>query len=144
MSATAHDRRRRNDAIEEARKDPSIRHYQASEHLSNERTHLSYIRTAIFLVSLGITLNRFSLYLIEGAGPDAARRPMGLLRDTKQIGMGMVLYGFLLVVLALHRYLRVDRAIDRLDYKPQRFLVEGLTLTSLFVGALSVIWMFLR
>ncbi len=144
MSAAAHDRRRQNDAIEDARKDPSIRHYQASEHLSNERTHLSYIRTAIFLVSLGIALNRFSLYLIESEGPDTGRRPVGLLRDTKQIGIGMVLYGFLLVVLALHRYLRVDRAIDRLDYKPQRFLVEGLTLTSLFAGALSVIWMFLR
>jgi uncharacterized membrane protein YidH (DUF202 family) len=56
----------------------------------------------------------------------------------------MVLYGFLLVVLAIHRYLRVDRAIDRLEYKPQGFLVEGLTLTALFAGALSIIWMFLR
>jgi uncharacterized membrane protein YidH (DUF202 family) len=87
-------------------------------------------------------VNRFSVYLIDSG--DADLRPVGLLRDTKQIGVGMVLYGFLLMVLALHRYLRVDRAIDRLDYKPQRFLVEGLTLTSLFVGALSIIWIFLR
>lgn len=144
MSAAAHEHRRRADALEEARKDPSIRHYQASEHLSNERTHLSYMRTAIFLVSLGITVNRFSIYLIENGGLGTDRRPLGLLRDTKQIGLGMVLYGFLLMVLSLHRYLRVDRAIDRLDYKPERFLVEGLTLSSLFVGALSIIWMFLR
>ena len=95
------------------------------------------------LVSLGITLNRYCLYLIESAGPDTGRRPVGLPRDTKQSAIGMVLYGFVLLVLALHR-LRVDRAIDRLDYKPQRFLVEGLTLTSLFAGALSIIWMVLR
>lgn len=142
MSAPAHERRRGADVIEQARTDPSIRHYQASEHLANERTHLSYLSTAISLVSLGITVNRFSVYLIDSG--DADRRPVGILRDTKQIGLGMVLYGFLLMVLALHRYLRVDRAIDRLDYKPQRFLVEGLTLSSLFVGALSIIWMFLR
>jgi putative membrane protein len=142
MSAPAHERRRGADVIEQARQDPSIRHYQASEHLANERTHLSYLSTAISLVSLGITVNRFSVYLIDSG--DADLRPVGLLRDTKQIGVGMVLYGFLLMVLALHRYLRVDRAIDRLDYKPQRFLVEGLTLTSLFVGALSIIWIFLR
>ncbi|HEY2379268.1 MAG TPA: DUF202 domain-containing protein [Gemmatimonadaceae bacterium] len=144
MSAAAHERRRRGDAADEARKDPSIRHYQASEHLSNERTHLAYVRTAISLISLGITVNRFSIYLIENGGPDADRRPLGLLRDTKQIGLGMVLFGFLLMVLSLHRYLRVDRAIDRLDYKPERFFVEGLTLSALFIGALSIIWLFLR
>jgi hypothetical protein len=40
--------------------------------------------------------------------------------------------------------LRVDRAIDRLDYTPERFFVKGLTLSSLFAGALSIIWLFLR
>ena len=144
MSAAAHERRRAADAIEQARRDPSIRHYQAAEHLSNERTHLSYLMVAISLVSLGIIVNRFSVYLLQTGGLDAEPRPVGLLRDAKQIGLGMVLYGFLLMVLALHRYLRVDRAIDRLDYRPQRFLVEGLTLSSLFVGALCIIWIFLR
>ena len=144
MSTAAHEHRRRGDALEEARKDASVRHYQASEHLANERTHLSYLTTAISLVSLGITVNRFSVYLIQNGMTGSDHQPLGLLRDTKQIGLGMVLYGFLLMVLALHRYMRVDRAIDRLDYKPQRFLVEGLTLSSLFVGALCIIWIFLR
>ena len=144
MSAAAHERRRSADVIEQARTDPSIRHYQAAEHLSNERTHLAYLRMAVSLVSLGIIVNRFSVYLSQNGELDAERRPVGLLRDAKQIGLGMVLYGFLVMVLALHRYLRVDRAIDRLDYRPQRFLVEGLTLSSLFVGALCIIWIFLR
>jgi uncharacterized membrane protein YidH (DUF202 family) len=56
----------------------------------------------------------------------------------------MVLYGFGLLVLALYRYLRVERAIDRLDYHPQRRFVEGLTLGTLFAAGLSVIWLFLR
>jgi inner membrane protein YidH len=144
MSAAAHQRRRSSDAADDGRNDPSIRHYLTSEHLANERTHLAYITTAISLVSLGIAVNRFSVYLIETGGLDADRRPLGVLRDIKQIGLGMVLFGFLLMVLSLHRYLRVDRAIDRLDCQPERRLVKGLTLTSLLAGALGIIWMFLR
>ena len=144
MSARPQEHRRSGDAFEEARNDPSIRHFVTSEHLANERTHISYMTTAISLVSLGITVNRFSIYLVQTRAEDADIRPLAVLRDTKQIGVGMVLFGFLLLILSLHRYLRVDRAIDRLDYHPERRLVEGLTLTSLLAGALGIIWIFLR
>ena len=90
MSAAVQERRRTDDAVEEIPRDPSINHY--------ERSHLPCIGTAISLVSLGITVNRFSLYLIQNGGMDIDRQP----------------------------------------------LVEGLTLTSLFAGALSIIWMLLR
>jgi len=65
---------------------------------ARERTHLSSLRTPISLVSLGITLNRFSLSLIQNGRMDADRRA----------------------------------------------LVEALIPTSLFAGASSIIWMFLR
>ena len=122
----------------------SVRHYQNVEHLSNERTHLAYMRSAISLVSLGITLNRFSLYLIESPALDRSVRATRLLDNAEQVGAGMVLYGFLLMVLSYHRYQRVDAAIDALDYHPQHGTVSVVTLTAMFMGALSLIWIFLR
>jgi putative membrane protein len=125
------------------RDDASIRYYQHAEYLANERTHLEYMRTAVALISLGILMNRVSQYLLIGEQLERAR-PLSLLRNTAQLGIGMVLYGFALLVLALYRYLRVERSIDRFDYRPQRRFVEGLTLGTVFAAGLSVIWLFLR
>ena len=143
MKASASDPLHVGAAAPDRRDAASIRHYQNAEHMANERTHLAYLRTAIALVSLGITMNRFSLYLLQN-GQLEPSHPLGLLRGTAQIGLGMVLFGFLVMVVALHRYLRVERAIDSFDYQPQRRLIEGLTLTAVLGGALSIIWMFLR
>lgn len=119
----------------------SITHYHNAEHLANERTHLAYLRTAIAVISLGITMNRFSRYLSETEHLERSRPP-GLLENTSQIGLGMVLFGCLWMVLALHRYRRVERAIDNGDFQPQRRLIEGLTFIALFGAALGIIWMF--
>lgn len=90
MSTAVQDRHRTDDAVEEIFKGRSIKHYQTSQ--------LSYVRTAISLVSLGSTVDGFSLFLIRYGGVDVERWR----------------------------------------------LVEGLTLTSLFTGAVSIIWMLLR
>ena len=41
--------------------------HHVSEHLANERTILAWIRTAIAVMTLGIAINRFSLFLVEFA-----------------------------------------------------------------------------
>jgi len=59
--------------------------------MANERTHLAYLRTTVSLIGFGITINRFSTYLIQN---DQA--PQGghlLLRDASNAGFGMVLLG---------------------------------------------------
>jgi uncharacterized membrane protein YidH (DUF202 family) len=71
-----------------------------------------------------------------------ARRPLGILNGTKYAGFGMVLYGFLVLALALRRYHTVDRAIERLDYRPDRLMVEVLTVIALVGGAAGILWMF--
>lgn len=65
----------------------SINHYHNAEHLANERTHLAYMRTAIAVISLGITMNRFSRYLTETEHIERSG-PLDLLRSTSQIGLG--------------------------------------------------------
>ncbi len=79
-------------------------------HLANERTHLAYLRTAVSLISIGITLNRFSIYLRENR--PLSREPMRLLlRNTENVGTGLVVLGLMLMVWALHRFWRGHRAV---------------------------------
>ena len=50
--------------IEHLKKQQAELHH-VSEHLANERTILAWVRTAIAIITLGIALNRFSLFLVE-------------------------------------------------------------------------------
>jgi len=47
--------------------------HHVAEHLANERTILAWIRTAIAVMTLGVGINRFSLFL--SSQPRRARRP---------------------------------------------------------------------
>lgn len=123
---------------------PAARPQHASEHLANERTHLAYLRTAFSLISLGITVNRFSLYLMQQNELPSTSRRGHLLAGTEQVGLGMVLFGFAFMALALYRYHTVEEEIKRDDYRPNRKMVELLTVAALIGAAVSIIWLFRR
>lgn len=112
-----------------------------SDHLSNERTHLAYMRTAISLISLGIAVNRFSLYLKQHDEPVRPGR-IDFLGGTASAGFGMVIYALVLMLLALHRYRAVDQAIDTGGYHPDRSIVELLTVSVVIGAAAGILWMF--
>src|SRR5258708_6080881 len=110
------------DAQHEARK-----RLRLSDHLANERTHLAYLRTSVTLVAFGITLNRFSLYLIESGKRAANPREHWPLLDTQRTGLGMVVLGMLLMIWAAIRYAIVSRAIERQSYHPNPVLIWVIT-----------------
>ncbi|AUX25843.1 hypothetical protein SOCEGT47_063960 [Sorangium cellulosum] len=114
----------------------------AREHLANERTHLAYIRTAIALLSFGITLNRLSLYLLETGARAAQVESRSLLREVGGVGSGMVLLGMALIAWAAVRYLRVCRAIERREYRPDRTALLVFTALLFLIGAASMVWLF--
>ncbi|MGH9836390.1 MAG: YidH family protein [Blastocatellia bacterium] len=124
--------------------DAGLRRFHVSEHLANERTHLAYIRTAIALISFGITINRFSLYLLQSQVLPEERARHGMLRDAENVGFGMVLTGLGLIALAMIRFLRVDKEIDRGEFRTNRVMVWILSAAALIIGAFSVIWLFRR
>ncbi len=114
----------------------------AREHLANERTHLAYVRTAIALLSFGITLNRVSLYFLEAGPPAAPGGLRSLLREVVGVGAGMVVLGMALIAWAAMRYLRVARAIDRGEYRPDRTAILIFTAALFLAGAASIAWLF--
>jgi putative membrane protein len=110
------------------------------EHLANERTHLAYVRTAIALLSFGITLNRVSLFFLETEPPAVQPGSRSLLREVVGVGAGMVLLGMALIAWAAVRYLRVARAIDRGEYRPDRTAILIFTAAVFLIGAASIAW----
>ena len=111
-------------------------------HLANERTHLAYLRTAVSLIGFGITLNRFSIYLMEDRelSPGSTRF---LLRDTGNVGAGLVVLGVVLIGWALVRFWRVSQDIEQARYVPRYRPVVILTVGMIVLGGFSAIWLFL-
>ena len=109
-------------------------------HLANERTHLAYLRTSVSLVGFGITLNRFSVFLQEHKmlgqqdhGP--------LLRNTENVGTGMVALGLLLIVWALYRYWHVNQDIKNKRFRALDGAVVTVTLLFLLLGGITAWWL---
>jgi putative membrane protein len=121
--------------------DKHVRHIHLSEHLSNERTHLAYLRTSIAVMSFGITINRFSLYLLQSE-KITTETPRRMMEDTEQVGFGMVIFGMLLMLWAGIRYTTVSRAIDRGDFRPSKKMIWIITIGVLLLGASSLVWLF--
>jgi putative membrane protein len=110
-----------------------------SEHLSNERTYLSYLRTAVSLMSFGIAINRFSLFLAQSNSPRGASP----LVSSERLGIGMVALGMAMLVWAGVHYGQVFRQIERQAFRPRTRGVVILTAFVLAFGLGSVVWLFI-
>ena len=113
-----------------------------SEHLANERTYLAYLRTSISLISFGITINRFSLYLIQSDKVPERALSHWTMVGVGRLGFGMVVFGLVLVVWAPIHWMQVSRGIDQGDYKPNLASVWVITAGILLGGAIGLIWLF--
>ncbi len=115
-----------------------------SQHLSNERTYLSYIRTSIALISFGVTINRFSLFLIQSQRLSLQERLGWSLVNVQRAGLGMVMFGMTLVIWAVLHYASNRRHIDRGDYRPRPWLIWTIAAMLVGGGGLSLLWLFGR
>src|SRR5437588_11399399 len=92
--------------------------HHVSEHLANERTILAWVRTAIAIMTLGIAINRFSLFLVEFARTVPGGRTANV--HAEEVGIGLVIVGVLVMLGGIRHYLDVARAIDDGNYEPSR------------------------
>lgn len=110
-------------------------------HLSNERTHLSYLRTAVSLIGFGITINRFSIYLQQERHLEPSQSRL-LLRNTGNVGSGMVVLGFVLLIWSLYRYWQTSKEIEAGDCVPRYRAMAVLTIALILLGGVSAAWLF--
>ncbi|MBV8282083.1 MAG: DUF202 domain-containing protein [Candidatus Eremiobacteraeota bacterium] len=114
------------------------------EYLANERTYLAYLRTALALLSLGISINRFSLFLLERNRIPTTSTSGLTLVGAEQLGIGMGLVGLLLLLWGTIHYAIVFRQIETETFHPN--MIQMWILSSiLFVASLIGFgWLFTR
>lgn len=84
----------------------------ARDFLANERTFLSYIRTALAFVGFGFVIARFSLFSRELVGEHLAVQSTHI---SIVLGVVMTLAGILVAAYGTKRYVDQDTALRRSD-----------------------------
>jgi len=108
---------------------------RAAEHLANERTFLAWMRTTIALISLGFVLARIGPWLTE-----SGTHTPHLITRVWPVGMGLVIFGALLTLLAAWRYDAVNREIEAGLVKTDRALVWSVTIAITLVSAALTVY----
>jgi putative membrane protein len=111
-----------------------------SDHLANERTILAWIRTAIAVITLGVAINRFSLFLMEFHQIAPQMRSEN--RHAETVGVGLVVLGLVIMCGAIWHYLHVANTIDRQTYRAPRLVMALTSLAVVVVGGSALIWLF--
>ena len=120
-------------------KEQQAKLHHVSEHLANERTILAWIRTAIAVMTLGVGINRFSLFLVEFSHVVPGGRTENL--HAEQLGIGLVVLGVLIMLGAIWHYLDVAKAIDEGTYRPSRLKIVLASLAVVVFGGSSLAWL---
>lgn len=112
-----------------------------SDHLSNERTFLSWVRTSLGIMAFGFVIERFSFFLkqlghfFEKPHTPESTNPSSSLQDySSRFGIFLVFLGGLLCVLSFFKYRQVQRRIEEDTYQPSMLLDIMLTLSVLLIG----------
>jgi len=113
--------------------------HRASEHLANERTFLAWVRTTIALISLGFVLARLGGWLTESGAT-----PSRLVTKVWPVGIGLVIFGALLTLLAAWRYDAVNREIEAGLVKTDRALVWSVTIAITLVSGVLILYMLVK
>lgn len=117
---------------------PAAQHI--SDHLANERTILAWIRTSIAVITLGVAINRFSLFLMELH--QVAPQIRASNRHAETVGVGLVVLGLVIMCGALWHYLHVANTIDNRTYRAPRLIMAVTSLAVVVMGGAALIWLF--
>jgi len=121
--------------VEEANSEkPKRRSERVRDHLANERTYLSWMRSGIALMGFGVLIVRLRILR-----PPFAPQPPG---DGWKLGLAFSVVGLLTVLLSTQHYFAVRYDIDEDTYEPPDRWVLISSLTILLLGAGVIYYLF--
>ena len=120
----------------------------SQQHLSNERTFLSWIRTSITLIGLGFIVARFGLFLrefglvVKNANNTAVEGSLFGYYQSSLIGISIIILGIALIILALRNYLTTRFYIEKGFYIPRNFNIFAASTSLVFLGIPIIVYLF--
>jgi putative membrane protein len=110
---------------------------EVREHLANERTLLSWVRTGVSLISLGLVVER------AGALAKAANLQVGSTSGSEFFGLGLAMLGALTLVLGTGQFIRNRRGIATGTFESSVTVYLIIVVGSLaFAGAFAIYVLF--
>ena len=106
------------------------------EHQANERTFLAWLRTSISLIGFGFAIARFGLFLQEFQSNEGTSEVSAA--NSQLLGLGLVVSGVAVIILAGWRYTQVFHQIERGSYQPDRWTIWILAGLVTLLGLLSI------
>ena len=103
------------------------------EHLANERTLLSWVRTGISLISIGLVVER------AGALVDASMR-VGSTSASELFGLALALLGALTLIIGTIQFLRNRRRISTGEFVPSAAAYLTIVTGSLAFATVFIIY----
>jgi putative membrane protein len=122
--------------VDSPKKNPHV-----TDHLANERTFLAWIRTAIAVMTLGVAINRFALFLMEMHQVVPTVRDLAN-RHVEKLGIGLVILGILMLAGSTWHYIHVGRTIDDETYRPSIKVMVGTAIAIGLIGGSTLVWLF--
>lgn len=110
-----------------------------SDHAANERTFLAWVRTGIALVAFGFVLEKFHFFLVRIDALGIGNSFHSGTHDTQAAGIALVVFGLLVIVGSIARYIQTDTKIK--SAKPMVYSTRAATalgLTLLVLGCLML------
>lgn len=120
---------------------PVQRRASPTDYLANERTFLAWIRTGIAIMAFGFVAVKFSVFLnqVHLLSGESIKLPNA--GHSYWIGMGLVILGTIMSVLAFIRYRQVENQLHDSRFRSSTVLSLLLTVCILFAGILLVIYL---
>jgi putative membrane protein len=105
---------------------------EVREHLANERTLLSWVRTGVGLISVGIVVERAGAFM--SASGERGEMLSGIL------GLSLAVLGCLTLALGAMQFLRNRRRISRGEFVPSAAIYLVVTAGSLALGGCFIFY----
>lgn len=111
-----------------------------SDHASNERTMLAWVRTGIALIAFGFVLEKFHLFLKAFQHPSTDGPALTVNHDPKLGSLFMIVFGLTTICFAVLRYLKTAGNIS--DPKKHQYSSTPTVLASTMFFALGLLVLF--
>lgn len=125
----------------------STRKPTRADHLANERTFLSWIRTSLGVMAFGFVVQKFALFIKQIASfmgkqpPTATAISPSHTGYSAYFGIILIAFGALMGIFALFEYRRVGIQIENDSYKPSAILPMVLTISIILMALVLIIYL---